>query len=104
MKAHRTLLLIALFATCRVLAQQQTQMHATLLSASGISTVEKSQFHWLAPVNPAGPMENRNRVEGLDTRPWTKVVGWHPEYSAIPNAENFSTEMPLLWIGRTPND
>jgi hypothetical protein len=104
MKAYRTLLLIALFAACKVLAQQQTQLHSTHSSASDISTVEKSEFHWLAPANPPGLVENRNGVAGLDTRPWTEIVGWHPGESAFPNAENFSTEMPLFCIGQWPND
>lgn len=106
MKACRTLLLIALLAAFKVMAQQQTQLHTTLSlsSASGISTVEKSKFHWFAPANPAGLVDNRNSVAGLDTRPWTKIVGWHPGESEFPDAENFSTEMPLFCIGQWPND
>ena len=105
MKAHRILLLVVLFAACKALAQQQTQMHATVSPASGISTtVKKPQFHWLMPTNPAVSVENRNHVEGLDPRPWTKIVGWHPGESEFPNPENFSTGMPLIWIGQPPTD
>ena len=106
MKIQRTLLLIALFVTCSVMAQQQmeqqAEQHTNVSSAVAISSIGDMKVHWLAPSKPAAAWESQEPVEGLRPRAWTTIVGWHPGRSAFPDGEDFSTETPLLWIGHEP--
>jgi hypothetical protein len=102
MKAQRTLLLIALFASCNVMAQQQTEQPTNISSAVAISSIGDLKIHWLAPSKPADGWESQEPVAGLRPQAWTTIVGWHPGQSAFPDGGNFSTEMPLLWIGHEP--
>ena len=60
-------------------------------------TVERPKFHWLAPKGAAGGQHVPKMIDGLDTRPWSSVVGWRPGESQFPTAENFQG-MPLFWI------
>jgi hypothetical protein len=99
MKLQRTLLLVASFAACNVMAQQQ----GTNSPASATFAVEEPKLHWLAPSRPVvSQQNNREPIEGLSPQAWTTVVGWHPGASAFPNSENYTTELPLLWIGHAP--
>jgi hypothetical protein len=105
MKTKRTLLLIALFAACSVMAQQQqqqTEQHTMTSSAAATMSVGNLNIHWLAPAKPVDWRNNRQPVEGLSPQSWTTVAGWHPGQSAFPDEKNFSTEMPLLWFGHEP--
>jgi hypothetical protein len=96
MKLERTLLLIALFAACRVMAQPQK------VASSASAPAGKVEFHWFAPSKPAASQESREPVEGLSPQAWTTTVGWHPGRSAFPNGENWSPQLPLFWVGHKP--
>jgi hypothetical protein len=81
---------------------QQTELHTTISSAAATTAVEKLNIHWLAPVDLTDWRNDREPVEGLSPQSWTTMAGWHPGQSAFPDNANFSTEMPLLWLGHEP--
>jgi hypothetical protein len=102
MKTKRILLVIALFAACNVMAQQQTGQHTVIYSTTATMPDRNVNFHWLVPTKPSDSRNDREPVEGLSPQPWTATVGWHPGETAFPNSENFSTRMPLIWFGHEP--
>jgi hypothetical protein len=104
MKTKRTLLFIALFAACNVMAQQQgqTEQHTMISSAAATMSVGNVNFHWLAPAKPADWRNNREPVEGLSPQAWTTIASEHPNQRIFLDDEHFSTGMPLLWFGHEP--
>jgi len=96
--------MIALFAACQVMAQQQVNENIDITSDTAQTTIGKVNAYWLAPAQPADTRNNREPIEGLSPQAWTTTVGWHPGQSAFPDLDrkNVSTEMPLLWFGYEP--
>jgi hypothetical protein len=41
-------------------------------------------------------------AEGLSSRPWSQVVGWHPGQSAFPEPELRDPSMPVICFGDEP--
>lgn len=114
MKKERTLFLIALFAACQAVAQQQTgaqsasQTSAASASrtnaapASATFTAPKPKFHWLGPPQPVQPQKRLRLIEGLDPRAWTTVAETRTSRQAFPNGENHEAGLCLLWRGSEP--
>lgn len=42
------------------------------------------------------------QLEGVSTRAWTSIVGWHPGESAFPDACNYEPQFNLFCIGGEP--
>ena len=118
MKKEQTLFLIALFAACRVSAQQQTNTNASsfpltprisVASASRTNTPASTvfmtpmpKFHLLGPAMPAQPQKNLRRIEGLDPQAWTTVVETRTSKQAFPSGETHEAGLCLLWWGSEP--
>jgi hypothetical protein len=102
--AKRTLWLVALFAACQVMAQQQVKDSTDISSDAAHTSIGNVNAHWLAPAQPADTRHDREPIEGLSPQAWTTTVGWHPGESAFPDldGQNVSTEMPLVWFGHEP--
>jgi hypothetical protein len=93
MKLQGVAFLIALFAACQAGAQQPTNAPA----ASATFTTEKPKLHWLVPAKITKLKENLKPVEGLDSRAWPTVVGWHPGQSAFRGPET-AEGWDLFWV------
>jgi hypothetical protein len=64
-------------------------------SPSASAVTGKKSFHWFAP----SPSENQSKIERvgkMSSRPWTKIVGWHPGASQFPTAENHESQLILV--------
>jgi len=94
MKWQGTIFLTVLFAAGPAAAQPTTNAPP---SATAI-TVQKPEFHWFAQSKTKRTRENLRPIEGMDTRAWTTVVGWHPGESAFPSAETHQGGWPLFWV------
>ncbi len=58
-----------------------------------VAEVPKRLFHLVNPFGKAEPgEETHHEVDGLDTRSWSTIVGWHPGASAFPDA---TTQEPV---------
>ena len=42
------------------------------------------------------------RVEGMSSRPWAQIVGWHPGASKLPDPEQHEGGLYLVSIGHEP--
>jgi hypothetical protein len=42
-------------------------------------------------------------LEGMSSRPWAQIVGFHPGDSAFPPPERHESSMYLFWVGRDPH-
>jgi len=100
MKSRGILILFALFAAG--LAGAQSQTNSTSASAT-IIKVQEPKLHWLAPVTTTKTNNNLKSVEGLDSRAWTTVAGWHPGGSAFPAAETHRSKLCLFWVDFEPS-
>jgi len=94
MKQQGVTLLIALFVACQAFAQQTTNAPST----SATVTAQKPKVHWFAPVQTTNSVENLKPIDGLDTRAWTTVVGWHPGESAFATGERHEPGVCFFWI------
>ena len=94
MKIPKAVILTALFIACPATAQQATNTP----SVSATVAAEKPEFHWFASAETKKSNKNLERVEGLDPRAWTTVVGWHPGESAFVSAETHEAGWPLFWV------
>jgi hypothetical protein len=67
-----------------------------LVHAFNVKKVAEVPKRLLHLVNPFGKAElgeeTQHEVDGLDTRSWSTVVGWHPGASAFPDA---TTQEPV---------
>ena len=99
MKLRGVLILFALLAASQAGAQSQT--NSTSASATVIK-VQEPKLHWLGPVTTTTTNNNLKRVEGLDSRAWTTVAGWHPGESAFPAVETHRSKLSLFRMDFEP--
>lgn len=62
-------------------------------------------IHTPLTIPPAAPtLKNQKveRVDGMSSKPWAQIVGWHPGYSAFTRPELRDPSMPIFWIGHEP--
>ena len=58
-------------------------------------------FMPLTIFKPAG-QKQIERVDGMSSRPWTQIVGWHPGESEFTRPELLDPSMPVIWVGHEP--
>jgi hypothetical protein len=99
MKLKGPFLAIAIAAFSMVASAQQH------FSSTSNAIVQKQKFQVFTPFTfrhqPAAKNEIE-RVDGLDSRPWTQIVGWHPGASAFHTAETHESKLDIFWIGHEP--
>jgi len=97
MKIQGTIILVALLGAWSSGAQSTNAPPESVTI-----TVERPKLHWLSPPHTVRGEPVLKPVEGLDTRAWTTVVGWHPGQSAFASAETHEGGLTLFWVDMEP--
>jgi hypothetical protein len=107
------MLFMLVFATATgVFAQPSTNSTpapvATPPPAAPLVKQEKAQLPAplaiLKPLTLSGTVVHKKfeHAEGMSSRPWAQVVGWHPGESAFPRPELRDPSMPVFCFGGEP--
>lgn len=102
MKPAKTVLAVAIFAVAQFAQAQQVNFSTSANSLQERVWIQKPQAKLITPFSKNIPSQNGRiiRYEGLDTRPWTQIIGWHPNasISELENAKIHESQLHLLTI------
>jgi hypothetical protein len=103
MKTKTFIMVFALCAAAKAMALDQTSGEST-----SDSTSAKLQTRNLHITNPfaqpkVNDLDKTYRAEGISSRPWTQIVGWHPgDPPPCVDPKNHESQMRLIWFGVEP--
>jgi hypothetical protein len=107
-------MLVVLTAVMTVAAQpqrqSQTQQTGTAPAAPMSVTVQtqatEKKVEIFTPLSKKLPQSKQTdkieRVDGMSSQPWSRMIGPHPGWSAFPEPEQQEPVLNVFWIGAAP--